>query len=138
MKECEAMDSVAKELEKEGVSLAFHNHDAEFSVMVRGVPAHYLMAANTQYLKFELDTGWADFGGYNPVSIMKELGDRLAMVHIKDYVPAVTTERPQAPDGRHIVVPVFTSRNRRARFTRLFRDCSSSGNRVCYSGAGTL
>ena len=109
MKECEAMDSVAKELEKEGVSLAFHNHDAEFSVMVRGVPAHYLMAANTQYLKFELDTGWADFGGYNPVSIMKELGDRLAMVHIKDYVPAVTTERPQAPDGRHIVVPVFTS-----------------------------
>ena len=109
MKECEAMDGVAKELEKEGVSLAFHNHDAEFTVTVRGVPTHYLMAANTQYLKFELDTGWADFGGYNPISVMKELGNRLAMVHIKDYVPSVTTERPPAPDGRHIAVPVFTS-----------------------------
>lgn len=109
MRECELMDDVAKDLEKEGVSLVFHNHDGEFAVTVRGVPAHYLMVSNTQYLKFELDAGWADFGGYDPITVMKELGDRLAMIHIKDYVPGITTERPPAPDGRHIVVPVFTT-----------------------------
>lgn len=109
MKECEALDKVAKALESEGISLAFHNHDAEFLQCLKGVPAYYLMAANTEYLKFEVDVGWVTYAGHDPVTVMKALGDRLCAVHIKDFIPGKVIERDPTPEGRVITMPVFTT-----------------------------
>ncbi len=57
-----------------------------FLQKLNGVPVIYLMAANTQYLKFEVDCGWVTYADYDPINFMKGLGDRMTAVHIKDFV----------------------------------------------------
>lgn len=108
LKEAEKLDTLAKALHEEGIALSFHNHDAEFLQAYNGVPALFLMAANTEYLKFEVDCGWVTYAGYDPVATLKALGSRLSdMVHIKDFVPGIV-ERHE-PDGRIVSMPNFTT-----------------------------
>jgi len=107
MKEIESFEALAAELSKEGISFAFHNHDAEFLTTYRGVPAFSLMAANTEHLKFELDVGWCTYAGNDPVRVIRELGDRLFALHIKDFVEG-KVEQP-LPDGRVNIMPRFTT-----------------------------
>lgn len=108
MRECEQFDLAAEELGKEGITLSFHNHDAEFLLRINGVPVIYLMAANTWHLKFEVDCGWAAYAGFDPSGFMEGLGSRMAAVHIKDYI-AGSRLRIEEPDGRITYKPQFTT-----------------------------
>ncbi len=85
MKEIEQLNAIAKELQKEGIVTTFHNHDAEFLHFYKGLPAFYLMMENSEYLKFELDVGWALYGHYDPLQVMEDLGDKLKALHVKDF-----------------------------------------------------
>ena len=106
MKQVEQLERAAAALKKEGIKVAFHNHDEEFRQCYKGVPYFYLMAAYSDELKFELDTGWCNFGGFDPIQVMDQLGDRLCAVHIKDYQNETRlVERPK----RTIVRPTFTT-----------------------------
>ncbi len=106
MKNVELMETVAAALKKEGIVTCFHNHDEEFLTCYKGVPFYYLMAANTDDLKFELDCGWATYAGFNPVQVMKQLGDRLCAVHIKDFAEGGVEQERKT---RTIVMPRFTT-----------------------------
>ncbi|MGN0479120.1 MAG: sugar phosphate isomerase/epimerase family protein [Hominenteromicrobium sp.] len=106
LREAEQFDKAAEALGREGIVLSFHNHDAEFIQTINGVPVIYLMAANTQYLKFEVDCGWVTYAGHDPIAFMKNLGSRLTAVHIKDFVPG---EVVQEGGGRKNVMPRFTT-----------------------------
>ncbi|MBQ1376787.1 MAG: sugar phosphate isomerase/epimerase [Lachnospiraceae bacterium] len=106
MAEVERLERAAVALKKEGVKVAFHNHDEEFLQCYKGVPYYYLMAAYSDELKFELDTGWCTYAGFDPVQVMTQLGDRLCAVHIKDFQDGgVEQVRPK----RTIVMPRFTT-----------------------------
>ena len=106
MKDVERLEKAAVALKKEGIKVAFHNHDEEFLQCYKGVPYFYLMAANSDELKFELDTGWCTYAGFDPVQVMKQLGDRLCAVHIKDFADGgVEQQRTK----RSIVMPRFTT-----------------------------
>jgi len=106
MRDIEKMEKVAAAMKKEGIVACFHNHDEEFLQCYKGVPYFYLMAANTDDLKFELDSGWCTYAGFDPVQVMKQLGDRLCALHIKDFTDGgVEQERPE----RTIVMPRFTT-----------------------------
>lgn len=87
LEECELFEKTADTLQKEGITLSFHNHDAEFKQVLNGVPVIYHMLANTKLLKFEPDCGWVLYGGHDPVQFLKDVGGRLAAVHIKDFTP---------------------------------------------------
>lgn len=107
MKEIETFENLAAELAKEGINFAFHNHDCEFTTTYRGVPAFYLMAANSEHLKFELDVGWCAYAGCDPVRVINELGDRLFALHIKDFAEGKVEQK--RPDGSVNVMPRFTT-----------------------------
>ena len=107
LREAEQFDKVAQALGREGIVFSFHNHDAEFIQTVNGVPVIYLMAANTQYMKFEVDCGWVTYAGYDPVTFMKSLGDRLTAVHIKDFVPGEVARAEG--NGHPNTMPRFTT-----------------------------
>ena len=107
MAEIERLDAVAKELDKEGIRLTFHNHDIEFQAAYNGVPAFWLMAANSEYLKFQLDCGWVAYAGEDPVKIMKLMGKRITDIHIKDYVPGEVVN--ELPNGKKVVMPRFST-----------------------------
>ena len=85
MQEIEDLNVIAKEFEKEGLFLTFHNHDAEFNTFFRRKPVFEYMVENSEYLKFQVDTGWALYGHSDPVEVLEYVGDKLHSVHIKDW-----------------------------------------------------
>ena len=48
------------------------------------------------HMQWELDTYWAKYAGRDPLQTMKELGDRLTLLHIKDMAPGELT--PDTPN----------------------------------------
>ena len=79
------INRVQPELAKHGITLAYHNHATELEPNKDGLIALDWLVENTR-IAVELDTFWAFFAGVNPVEKMKELGDRLVAVHLKDGV----------------------------------------------------
>lgn len=106
MREIEDYESVAKELAKEDIIFAFHNHDVELNISFRGVPILYLMMANSEHIKIELDCGWVKYAGKDPVAVIKDLGNRLCALHIKDMTPGTVEQK--RPSGS-VFMPRFTT-----------------------------
>ncbi|MBQ8600067.1 MAG: sugar phosphate isomerase/epimerase [Clostridia bacterium] len=80
----EVCDPMIERLEKDGITLAFHNHS--FSMMPRndGTVDFEQMLWRTN-IKFEVDVYWAFVGiKNNPVALLERIRDRLVLVHIKD------------------------------------------------------
>jgi len=83
-KTADEFNFAAAEARKNGLTLAIHNHWAEFEV-VEGAPAYqHLLKYLTDDVFFELDTYWAKVGGQDPAKVLAELGSRAPLVHIKD------------------------------------------------------
>lgn len=106
MREIEILETMAKELASEGITFLYHNHDVEFNTVFHGVPAIYLMAANSEYLRFEIDCGWVAYAGLDPVRVLKNFGKRLCAIHIKDFTSG-SIERSNE-NGTHIM-PRFST-----------------------------
>lgn len=107
MREIEEFEALAKALSAEGITFAFHNHDVELKVAYRGVPALYLMCAHTEQLKIELDIGWAQYAGKDPAGVIRDLGDRICALHVKDFITGEVDRT--GPNGSHSIMPRFTT-----------------------------
>ena len=110
MEETEKFEKKAKIYAKEGIDFMYHNHDAEFVLEYRGEELYKLILANTEYLKFELDCGWATFGGCDPVKLIRQMKDRISVLHLKDYIPGIIVPYHMGPmlmEG--VQVPQFTA-----------------------------
>ena len=77
------INTVQPILEKEGITLAFHNHSREFLPNEDGVIT-YDELLNRTTVKLEIDTYWAYNAKKDPVELMEQLKDRLMAIHIKD------------------------------------------------------
>jgi sugar phosphate isomerase/epimerase len=77
--------ALADALATHDFEFAYHNHDQEFQVLDDGTTAIEIIDdATTDDVAFELDVGWAQTAGYDPVTVLQSLGDRISHVHIKD------------------------------------------------------
>ena len=92
MKEIETIRKLSVDLAKEGIMLVFHNHDQEFITCYNGIPLYWLLAVNVEDLKFEPDLGWVHYAGWDPAKLITQLGDRVASLHVKDYIPGENFE----------------------------------------------
>ncbi len=70
-------------LAENGISLAFHNHSAEFIETGYGKIAHEELQKRTS-IDFEIDTFWAYNAGLDPVKLITDLKDRIRVIHLKD------------------------------------------------------
>ncbi len=85
------INELAEQLKPHGIELSYHNHDFEF------VDGRYdRLMQLCPALKFELDTYWVRFAGFDPVEVMKRYADRIVLVHLKDMLDKdpVTHEDP--------------------------------------------
>jgi sugar phosphate isomerase/epimerase len=64
-------------------SLSYHNHDHEF-VDLDGEQALERLLAASEGVDLELDVGWAQVGGVDPVEFVEAHGDRIDILHMKD------------------------------------------------------
>ena len=81
---CDRMNKANITAQREGYRLAYHNHEFEF-VMVDGVPAYDLMLAELDSsIVMEPDVYWVQVGGQDPIELVKRLGQRAPLLHLKD------------------------------------------------------
>lgn len=78
------LDTLADTLEDHGITLHYHNHDQEF-VTVDHRPALEHLAEATDTVRFQVDLGWVGAAGYDPLSFLDAIGERVDLVHLKDY-----------------------------------------------------
>lgn len=77
-----------KPLRDAGLTFGWHNHDFEFDAVGDGeMPLDLLLSASDD-LALELDLGWVQRAGQDPVVWINRYADRLAAVHVKDIAPA--------------------------------------------------
>jgi sugar phosphate isomerase/epimerase len=76
----------AGQLRAEGLGLAYHNHDFEFTVKHGGRSMFDALVAETDpaLVKIELDLFWAVAAGEDPKAIIRRLPGRIYAYHVKD------------------------------------------------------
>jgi sugar phosphate isomerase/epimerase len=79
----EKVNEIMPKLEKDGITLAFHNHARECVPNADGSVALEQMIYRTN-IKLEIDTYWAYVGMKNPVELITRLKDRIVRIHVKD------------------------------------------------------
>ena len=68
-----------------GLTFGYHNHWWEFETIIDGRTAWaHLWDLLEPGVVAELDLYWATVGGVDPVQVISELGNRLALLHVKD------------------------------------------------------
>jgi sugar phosphate isomerase/epimerase len=81
---CDESEAVARRLGEHGIGLYYHNHHIEFAKY----DGRYLLdiiADRAPSVGLEVDVHWVQRGGLDPVRTLEKYGDRVAMVHLKDY-----------------------------------------------------
>ena len=78
------LNAAAAEAKAAGLRFGYHNHWFEFAP-INGKPAfEYLLERLSPDVEFELDLYWAKVGGQDPNALIKRLGDRVPLLHVKD------------------------------------------------------
>ncbi len=86
---------------KAGLTLCYHNHAFEYQPTPEGRLLDVLMkSTDPKLVSLELDVMWAHVGGVDPVSVLKQYGARIPLVHLKnvaaDVKPRFNENIPQA------------------------------------------
>jgi sugar phosphate isomerase/epimerase len=92
-----------------GLTLLYHNHWWEYEPLDGSYP-YKIMAENLDpSIGFEIDTYWVKTGGEDPVAVIKELGARVPLLHMKDG-PCVK-DQPMTALGEGIMdlAPIVTA-----------------------------
>jgi sugar phosphate isomerase/epimerase len=82
----------------EGVTFSYHNHDFEFAPL-DGTTMWNVLIRETEpdLVHLELDLYWVRYGGADPETLLRDLADRISLVHLKDM--AADEQRSDLPVG---------------------------------------
>lgn len=78
-------NTIGKKLKENGLTLSYHAHGYELVKHEGGTLLDYLMKnTNPDYVSFEMDIYWIQFGGGNPAYLLRKYPNRWKMMHLKD------------------------------------------------------
>jgi sugar phosphate isomerase/epimerase len=84
-KAVEDFNAVGKVLKENGLTFCYHVHGYEFWPHEKGTLLDYIIKnTNPEYVSFEMDIMWVQFGGGDPAALLKKYGDRWKLMHVKD------------------------------------------------------
>jgi sugar phosphate isomerase/epimerase len=83
-KAAEAFQRAAELLKPHGLRFGFHNHWWEFDKKFNGKTPYERVLALAPDAFSELDTYWCAVGGDDPVRVIRQYGQRMPVLHIKD------------------------------------------------------
>lgn len=80
--------AIGKACTEQGIELMYHNHDFEFSTLIDGQMVFEALFERIPAtdLKVEMDIGWVQFSGIDPVDYIKKYAGRLPLLHLKDFL----------------------------------------------------
>jgi sugar phosphate isomerase/epimerase len=83
---------------REGVTFSYHNHDFEFAPLGESTMWDVLVReTDPEIVGLELDLYWIKYGGADPETVLRDVGNRVSLVHLKDMAPEDT--RSDLPVG---------------------------------------
>lgn len=95
-----ALNTASAIARKHGVVVGYHNHAHEIESRVNGVTAlEFFATLLDDDVVLEVDTYWVVVGGTDPLEVLKNLGERVVAVHIKDG-PGTAETKDQVAVGR--------------------------------------
>ena len=75
----------------EGLTFSYHNHDFEFAPLGNSTMWDVLVRdTDPGLVHFELDLYWIKYGGADPEAVLRDVGGRVPLVHLKDMAPDET------------------------------------------------
>jgi sugar phosphate isomerase/epimerase len=78
-------NAAGKALKAQGITFCYHTHGYEFQKYEDGTLMDYIIKnTNPEYVSFEMDIFWVQFGGGDPVALLKKYGNRWKLMHLKD------------------------------------------------------
>lgn len=84
-KAAEDFNKAGKILKENGLTFCYHAHGYEFQPYEDGTLLDYIFKnTDPEYVSFQMDIFWIQFGGGDPVALLKKYGNRWKMMHIKD------------------------------------------------------
>jgi sugar phosphate isomerase/epimerase len=93
---------------KEGLIFGWHPHGFEFAKGAKGESPFDFIVRSTdpKNLALEMDVFWVFHAGADPVALLKQLGDRWKLLHVKDLRKGATTghDTGSAPDTDNVAV----------------------------------
>jgi sugar phosphate isomerase/epimerase len=141
---CKIYNELAQRCAEAGITFLYHNHFHEFQIF-DGKTAFDLIMEHTDpaLVGLELDAYWAVRGGQDPVSILKKYGERVRLIHQKDF-PAAERERinlinPVNKGSITVDMDYFVSVVSPETFTEIgtgilpIQEIIDAGNRACKS-----
>jgi sugar phosphate isomerase/epimerase len=78
-------NAASEEAQSRGLQIGYHNHDYEFGSRFGGRSGFdvFFDAAEPEVFA-EIDVYWAHVGGRDPVDLIRSLGERVPLLHVKD------------------------------------------------------
>ena len=105
----ERLGRAADAAEARGMKLAYHNHNFEFVDAGGRSGFDVFVDALDPRIVFEVDIYWAQTGGVDPAALVKRLGPRAPLLHVKDG-PCTTEDAMLAVgDGKVDIPGVLTA-----------------------------
>ncbi len=84
-KAVEDFNAAGKILKESGLTFCYHAHGYEFQPYENGTLLDYIMNnTNPEYVSFQMDIFWIQFGGGDPAGLLKKYGNRWKLMHLKD------------------------------------------------------
>ncbi|MNZ96205.1 Inosose dehydratase [compost metagenome] len=80
-------EEYGKRFREAGLVFAYHNHDFEFEVEIDGQMVFDAMydRIDAKYLQVEMDIGWVQYSGIDPLAYIAKYAGRLPLLHLKDF-----------------------------------------------------
>ena len=99
-------NQIGEAAKKKGLQFAYHNHNVEFKKFEGGQTGYDILLKETdpELVRLEVDAGWVAAGGGDPAALIATNGDRVKLIHFKDFstvTPPINELGPEA--GGHIV-----------------------------------
>mgnify|MGYP000495225681 CR=1 FL=1 len=99
---CDELNEATAVARENGIRIAYHNHHFECIKLKDGtLPLLRMVELVEPTVVFEVDTYWAQTGGVNPAELVQTLGERAALLHMKDG-PA-TVDAPMTALGEGVM-----------------------------------
>jgi sugar phosphate isomerase/epimerase len=88
-----SLNSKAAALQPLGVGVAYHNHNLDFAPIGKTTGWDILLRETDPGLvKFEIDIGWVELAGLDPVRFLDRLRGRVKLLHVRDMI----RDKPQS------------------------------------------
>jgi sugar phosphate isomerase/epimerase len=90
------LNRLGESCRSEGLRFSYHNHDFEFARVGSATLLDVLVReTDPRLVGLELDVYWARYAGVDPAALIRNLANRISLLHLKDMTP----ERSDAPVG---------------------------------------